>query len=90
MTKARPWNVGDKQLLIGDAAHSVVPFFGQGANAAFEDCLVFTEAIDACHGDIGAAVTRFAATRKPAGACVWSKGEDAAAYPWRAACRSRT
>jgi kynurenine 3-monooxygenase len=36
--KGLPWNVGDKALLIGDAAHAIVPFFGQGMNSAFEDC----------------------------------------------------
>lgn len=37
-----PWNVGSL-LLLGDAAHAVVPFFGQGMNAAFEDCLMLDE-----------------------------------------------
>lgn len=36
-----PWHVKDKALLIGDAAHAIVPFFGQGMNAGFEDCSVF-------------------------------------------------
>ena len=34
----KPWHLGDKALLIGDAAHAVVPFFGQGMNASFRDC----------------------------------------------------
>ena len=34
----KPWNLGGKALLIGDAAHAVVPFFGQGMNASFQDC----------------------------------------------------
>ena len=34
----KPWHLGDKALLIGDAAHAVVPFFGQGMNASFQDC----------------------------------------------------
>ena len=42
----------------------------QGANAAMEDCLFFTECLDASSGDLGAAVRRFAAERKLAGACV--------------------
>jgi kynurenine 3-monooxygenase len=36
--KCDPWHVGDKALLLGDAAHAIVPFFGQGVNCAFEDC----------------------------------------------------
>jgi kynurenine 3-monooxygenase len=35
---AHPWHVGGKVLLLGDAAHAIVPFHGQGMNAAFEDC----------------------------------------------------
>jgi kynurenine 3-monooxygenase len=38
--RCSPWHVGGKVLLIGDAAHAVVPFLGQGMNAAFEDCLL--------------------------------------------------
>ena len=34
-----PWHVGARVLLLGDAAHAIVPFHGQGMNAAFEDCL---------------------------------------------------
>jgi kynurenine 3-monooxygenase len=42
--KVDPWNYG-KILLIGDAAHAVVPFYGQGMNAAFEDGLILYEYI---------------------------------------------
>ncbi|MEL7297725.1 MAG: NAD(P)/FAD-dependent oxidoreductase [Pseudomonadota bacterium] len=41
-----PWHVGDRCLLIGDAAHAIVPFHGQGMNAAFEDCVVLSNLID--------------------------------------------
>jgi kynurenine 3-monooxygenase len=44
--KCSPWHVGGKTLLLGDAAHAIVPFFGQGMNCAFEDCTVFLELLD--------------------------------------------
>ncbi|WP_224368689.1 FAD-dependent oxidoreductase [Hyalangium versicolor] len=36
--KSRPWHVGSRALVLGDAAHAIVPFFGQGMNCGFEDC----------------------------------------------------
>ncbi len=41
-----PWHFGGKLLLLGDAAHAIVPFHGQGMNAAFEDCRVLDELLD--------------------------------------------
>ena len=38
--RCAPWYYKDKVALVGDAAHAVVPFYGQGMNAAFEDCVV--------------------------------------------------
>ena len=43
---ARPWHIGGQVLLLGDAAHAIVPFHGQGMNAAFEDCLVLDGVLD--------------------------------------------
>ena len=44
-----PWYVGNQVALMGDAAHAIVPFHGQGMNAAFEDCLVFDELVGRHH-----------------------------------------
>jgi kynurenine 3-monooxygenase len=44
--KCSPWQMNGKALLLGDAAHAIVPFFGQGMNCAFEDCTVFLELMD--------------------------------------------
>ncbi len=44
--KCSPWHVGGKALLVGDAAHAIVPFFGQGMNCAFEDCSYLLKLID--------------------------------------------
>lgn len=40
-----PWYLEDKALLIGDASHAIVPFYGQGMNAAFEDCRVLNDLV---------------------------------------------
>ena len=44
--KCTPWHMGDKVLMMGDAVHAIVPFYGQGMNCAFEDVLVFDQYID--------------------------------------------
>ncbi len=44
--KCFPWNVGGKSLLLGDSAHAVVPFYGQGMNCSFEDCRVLNQLIE--------------------------------------------
>ena len=44
--KCWPWNVGGKALLLGDSAHAVVPFYGQGMNCAFEDVRVLDTLIE--------------------------------------------
>src|SRR5688572_29458765 len=43
--KCWPWNVDGKALLLGDSAHAVVPFYGQGMNCAFEDVRVLDSLI---------------------------------------------
>ena len=49
--KCYPWQADGKYLLMGDAAHAVVPFYGQGMNASFEDVVVLDELIDQFDGD---------------------------------------
>jgi len=46
--KCSPWHVEGRTLLLGDAAHAIVPFFGQGINCGFEDCSSLLELLD--HG----------------------------------------
>jgi len=43
--RCKPWHYRDKVVLLGDSCHAVVPFYGQGANAAFEDCVVLDECL---------------------------------------------
>ncbi len=49
--KCYPWQAYGKTLLMGDAAHAVVPFYGQGMNASFEDVFVFDEILEQHEGD---------------------------------------
>ena len=63
--RCAPWHVGGRVLLLGDAAHAIVPFFGQGMNCAFEDCDVLTELFDAHAGNWEEVFPRFFAARKP-------------------------
>jgi kynurenine 3-monooxygenase len=44
--KCFPWNAGGKALLLGDSAHAVVPFYGQGMNCAFEDVRTLDQLIE--------------------------------------------
>ncbi len=53
------------RLLIGDAAHAIVPFHGQGMNCAFEDCAVLDTLLEQETGDWGEVFQRFSAARKP-------------------------
>ncbi len=60
-----PWAYKDKALLIGDAAHAIVPFFGQGMNAGFEDCTVLDECLDRYPDNWEKAFKEFEILRKP-------------------------
>ncbi len=60
-----PWSYQDKVVLIGDASHAILPFYGQGMNAGFEDCLVLADTLDACDGDWRAVFEAFQQDRYP-------------------------
>lgn len=63
--KCFPWNVGGKSLLLGDAAHAVVPFYGQGMNASFEDCRVLNNLIEQHGTNWEIIFSEFTNARKP-------------------------
>ncbi|MFD0201593.1 MULTISPECIES: FAD-dependent oxidoreductase [Saccharothrix] len=67
--RTAPWHVttdeGRGVVLIGDAAHAVYPFFGQGMNSAFEDCSVLDRCLAAHPHDLPAALAQFEAARRP-------------------------
>ncbi len=62
-----PWIREDKFALIGDAAHAIVPFFGQGMNCGFEDCSVLNGLIDQHKDDWSAILPEYQSLRKPDG-----------------------
>ena len=59
-----PWYYRDKVCLLGDAAHAVVPFYGQGMNAAFEDCVVLDECLEKFSHNRERAFTEYFSRRK--------------------------
>ena len=60
---ASPWHVQGQAILIGDAAHAMVPFHGQGMNCCFEDCIEFDAAVP--HGPWERVFREFDSARKP-------------------------
>ena len=62
-----PWIRADKFALIGDAAHAIVPFFGQGMNCGFEDCSVLSSLMDKQGEDWSKILSSFQQLRKPDG-----------------------
>ncbi len=62
-----PWSFDDKLLLLGDAAHGIVPFFGQGMNCGFEDCVVLDKLMNKYSDDWEKIFSEFEMLRKPDG-----------------------
>jgi kynurenine 3-monooxygenase len=60
------WHAGGDLLLLGDAAHAIVPFHGQGMNCAFEDCVELDDLLSAWHGgSMEQVFAEFERRRKP-------------------------
>lgn len=62
--KCSPWQYKGKTTLMGDAAHAIVPFYGQGMNASFEDIVVFDEVLENHTGDWNATLKAYEKVRK--------------------------
>ena len=62
--RCAPWHYLDKVALVGDAAHAVVPFYGQGMNAAFEDCVALDECLAEFSSDRQRAFAEYYRRRK--------------------------
>jgi kynurenine 3-monooxygenase len=65
--KCFPWTFDNKIGLIGDAAHAIVPFYGQGMNCGFEDCVVLNELITKHNDDWEKIFPEYQSLRKPDG-----------------------
>jgi kynurenine 3-monooxygenase len=63
--KCFPWTFDNKIALIGDAAHAIVPFYGQGMNCGFEDCVVLNELIEKYSGNWDEIMPEYQRLRKP-------------------------
>lgn len=60
-----PWVYKDKLALLGDAAHAIVPFYGQGMNCAFEDCVVLDQCLEKYSNNWSQALDEYQKLRKP-------------------------
>merc|ERR1711872_697058 len=63
--KCSPYNVGGKTLIMGDAAHAMVPFYGQGMNCGMEDCMVLEDCLTKHEMNLDAALNEYSKTRNP-------------------------
>jgi kynurenine 3-monooxygenase len=63
--KCFPWTFDGKIGLIGDAAHAIVPFFGQGMNCGFEDCVVLNQLIEKHQEEWPHILNEYGSLRKP-------------------------
>jgi len=63
--KCFPYHVADKAVILGDAAHAMVPFYGQGMNCGMEDCVVLDDAFDRHGDDISKALEDYSRHRNP-------------------------
>ncbi|KAF2903972.1 hypothetical protein ILUMI_02207 [Ignelater luminosus] len=62
--KCGSYHVGENILIIGDAAHAMVPFYGQGMNAGFEDCLLLDSILEDCNDNFPVALKLFTESRR--------------------------
>lgn len=60
-----PWSRNGRFLLLGDASHAIVPFYGQGMNSGFEDCSILNEMVDQYQEDWPVIMREFEKKRKP-------------------------
>ncbi|MCF6734455.1 NAD(P)/FAD-dependent oxidoreductase [Blastococcus sp. KM273129] len=71
-----PWQHDGRFLLMGDAAHAILPFFGQGANAGFEDCVALDQVLESTGDDLARALPLFEAARRENAAAIAGMAAD--------------
>jgi kynurenine 3-monooxygenase len=74
--KCKPWIYQDKLALIGDAAHAIVPFYGQGMNCGFEDVYVLDDLIEKHKHDWMSILKEYQELRKPDGDAIAQLAKD--------------
>jgi len=62
--KCKPYNVGATAVILGDAAHAMVPFYGQGMNCGMEDCIVLNDCLDS-ESSLEQALDKYSTFRNP-------------------------
>jgi kynurenine 3-monooxygenase len=67
IVRMKPWIYEDQITLLGDAAHAMVPFFGQGMNSGFSDVQNFLDQMDAHPNDYSTILKNYEAHQKPSG-----------------------
>ncbi|KAK2727082.1 hypothetical protein QYM36_007809 [Artemia franciscana] len=63
--KCSPYHVGSTCVIMGDASHAIVPFYGQGMNAGLKDCFIFNQLLDKHDNDLGKVLQEFSQFRNP-------------------------
>ncbi|MCG9912267.1 MAG: FAD-dependent monooxygenase [Flavobacteriales bacterium] len=70
MVKCKPWNHGKNIQLLGDAAHAIVPFYGQGMNAGFEDCSILYNMLEEHQWDFETVLPAFSKSHQADGEAI--------------------
>lgn len=73
--KCYPWHINDEVLLLGDAAHAIIPFYGQGMNCGFEDVMILSQLLDR-ENSWERIFSQFTAIRKPNTDAIADLAED--------------
>jgi len=68
--KCTPYHYNSAAVILGDAAHAMVPFYGQGMNAGFQDCVVFDDLLDKFANDFAKVLPAYTENQYPNSAAI--------------------